>query len=55
MEPKFLIDQAILQKVVDYLTTRPFNEVSELISTVQQSATVYEEPTPAKEANKEKK
>lgn len=39
---RFTIDSKLLQSVVDYLTTRPFSEVNQLVAAIQADAKAVE-------------
>jgi hypothetical protein len=47
---RFTIDKTLLEQVINYLVTRPYNEVAQLIAAIQQDIKVVEEK-PEPEAN----
>ena len=42
---RFSIDKTLLEQVINYLATRPYNEVAQLISAIQKDVMVVEERT----------
>ena len=48
MEDKVIIELAVINKTLEYLSTRPFGEVANLITEIQKGATVV--PSEAPEA-----
>lgn len=42
---RFSIDKTLLEQVINYLATRPYNEVAQLISAIQKDIMVVEERT----------
>jgi len=42
---RFSIDKTLLEQVINYLATRPYNEVAQLISAIQKDVMVVEEQT----------
>ena len=42
---RFSIDKTLLELVINYLATRPYNEVAQLISTIQKDIMVVAEKT----------
>lgn len=40
---RFSIDKTLLEQMLNYLATKPYNEVAQLISSVQQDIKVVEE------------
>jgi len=57
---KVLVETEVLQAVVDYLSTKPFSEVFQLIGAIQQTTEVMESepeeetPEPQKKTRKKK-
>ena len=41
---RFTIDKAILEQVINYLVTKPYNEVAQLIANIQQDIQAVEDP-----------
>jgi hypothetical protein len=42
---RFSIDKTLLEQVINYLATRPYNEVAQLISAIQKDIMVVAERT----------
>ncbi len=53
MEQKFLVDAALLQATLEYLSTRPFREVRRLIEALEQAQPAVQDVKP--ETAKDKK
>jgi len=46
VEDKVIIDLPVINKILEYLSTRPYGEVAKMIEEVQQSATVVPQDEP---------
>ena len=46
MEDKVIIDLQVVNKTLEYLSTRPYGEVAKLIEAIQQNATVVPQEAP---------
>ena len=46
MEDKVIIDLAVVNKTLEYLSTRPYGEVANLITEIQKSATIVPSEAP---------
>ena len=46
MEDKVIIELAVINKTLEYLSTRPVGEVANLIAEIQKSATVVPSEAP---------
>lgn len=42
---RFTIDKTLLEQMLNYLVTKPYNEVAQLIATVQQDVKPVEDAT----------